>query len=162
MADSGNNAIRLIQTAPTGGLPTIAAIANGASNQTGAVAGGEIMVVFGSGLGPAQLVAAPGSSPRAAATIERRDRAGEWNARIADLRFGDPVIGDYSQRRYGSECAGGGAVSGPEQRAGDDSADGGFAGALHGELQRLRDRRWRSMPMAPPTAHRIRRPKAAC
>jgi uncharacterized protein (TIGR03437 family) len=62
VADSGNNAIRLIQTAPTGGLPTIAAIANGASNQTGAVAGGEIVVVYGSGLGPAQLVAA-GTGP---------------------------------------------------------------------------------------------------
>jgi uncharacterized protein (TIGR03437 family) len=58
VADSGNNAIRLIQPAPTGGLPTIAAVANGASNQTGAVAGGEIVVVYGSGLGPAQLVAA--------------------------------------------------------------------------------------------------------
>jgi uncharacterized protein (TIGR03437 family) len=62
VADSGNNAIRLIQTAPTGGLPTIAAIVNGASNLNGALAGGEIVVVFGSGLGPAQLVAAPGSS----------------------------------------------------------------------------------------------------
>ncbi|MGA3237671.1 MAG: IPT/TIG domain-containing protein [Bryobacteraceae bacterium] len=63
VADSGNNAIRLIQAAPTGGLPAIAAIANGASNQTGAVAGGEIVVVYGSGLGPAQLVAAPGTGP---------------------------------------------------------------------------------------------------
>jgi uncharacterized protein (TIGR03437 family) len=62
VADSGNNAIRLIQTAPTGGLPTIAAVANGASNQTGAVAGGEIVVIYGSGLGPAQLVAAPGNA----------------------------------------------------------------------------------------------------
>jgi uncharacterized protein (TIGR03437 family) len=63
VADSGNNAIRLIQTAPTGGLPTITAITNGASNQTGAIAGGEIVVVYGSGLGPAQLVAAPAAGP---------------------------------------------------------------------------------------------------
>ena len=64
VADSGNNAIRLIQTAPIGCLPTIAAIANGASDQTGAVAGGEIVVIYGSGLGPAQLVAAgTGSAP---------------------------------------------------------------------------------------------------
>ncbi len=61
VADAGNNAVRLIQTAPTGSLPSIAAIANGASNQTGAVAGGEIVVVYGSGLGPAQLVAASAS-----------------------------------------------------------------------------------------------------
>jgi trimeric autotransporter adhesin len=64
VADSGNNAVRLIQMAPGGGLPTIAAIANGASNQTGAIAGGEIVVVYGSGLGPAQLVAASGSGPQ--------------------------------------------------------------------------------------------------
>ena len=63
VADSGNNAIRLIQTAPTGSLPAIAAIANGASNQTGAVAGGEIVVVYGTGLGPAQLVVA-GTGPQ--------------------------------------------------------------------------------------------------
>ncbi len=62
VADSGNNAIRLIQTAPTGGLPTINAIANGASNQTGAIAGGEVVVIYGSGLGPAQLVSAAGNS----------------------------------------------------------------------------------------------------
>jgi uncharacterized protein (TIGR03437 family) len=62
VADSGNNAIRLIQAAPTGGLPTIAAIANGASNQTGAVAGGEIVVIYGTGLGPAQLITA-GTGP---------------------------------------------------------------------------------------------------
>jgi trimeric autotransporter adhesin len=63
VADSGNNAIRLIQAAPTGGLPTISAIANGASNQTGAVAGGEIVVIYGSGLGPAQLTTA-GAGPQ--------------------------------------------------------------------------------------------------
>lgn len=60
-ADTGNNAVRLIQPAPSGGLPTVNAVANGASNQTGAVAGGEIVVIFGSGLGPVQLVAASGS-----------------------------------------------------------------------------------------------------
>jgi len=63
VADSGNNAIRLIQAAPTGGLPTIAAITNGASNQTGGIAGGEIVVIYGSAMGPAQLVSAPGTGP---------------------------------------------------------------------------------------------------
>jgi trimeric autotransporter adhesin len=62
VADSGNNSVRLIQTAPSGGLPTISAITNGASNQTGAVADGEIVVIYGSGLGPAQIVAAPGGA----------------------------------------------------------------------------------------------------
>jgi uncharacterized protein (TIGR03437 family) len=57
VADSNNNAVRLIQQAATGSGPAITAIANGASNQTGAIAPGEIVVIFGSGLGPAQLAA---------------------------------------------------------------------------------------------------------
>ena len=59
VSDTGNNAVRLIQQAPTGNGPAISAIANGASNQTGAIAPGEIVVIFGSGLGPAQLTAPP-------------------------------------------------------------------------------------------------------
>ena len=57
VADSGNNAVRLIQPAVTGASPTIAAVANAASNQTGAVAPGEIIVIYGSALGPSQLAA---------------------------------------------------------------------------------------------------------
>jgi uncharacterized protein (TIGR03437 family) len=59
VADTGNNAVRLVQTAPAGGAPAISAIANGASNRPGGIAPGEIVVIFGTGLGPAQLVAAP-------------------------------------------------------------------------------------------------------
>jgi len=53
-ADSGNNAIRTLQPGTT--APAITAIANGASNAAGPIAPGEIVVIFGSGLGPAQLV----------------------------------------------------------------------------------------------------------
>jgi uncharacterized protein (TIGR03437 family) len=59
VADSGNNAVRLIQQAAVGAGPSISAITNGASNQTGAIAPGEIVVIYGSGLGPAQLAAPP-------------------------------------------------------------------------------------------------------
>lgn len=55
VADSGNNAVRLIQPAAAGGAPGITALVNAASNQTGAIAPGEIVVIYGSGLGPAQL-----------------------------------------------------------------------------------------------------------
>ena len=55
VADSGNNAIRFLQQAPSGGAPTIGAVANAASNQTGAIAPGEIVTIYGSGLGPTQL-----------------------------------------------------------------------------------------------------------
>ncbi len=57
VADTGNNAVRLIQPAPKGSGPTIAAIANGASNQTGAIAPGEVIVIYGRGLGPLQFAA---------------------------------------------------------------------------------------------------------
>jgi trimeric autotransporter adhesin len=59
VADAGNNAVRLVQQAAAGAGPTISAITNGASNQTGAIAPGEIVVIYGSGLGPAQLAAPP-------------------------------------------------------------------------------------------------------
>jgi uncharacterized protein (TIGR03437 family) len=55
VADSANNAIRVIQQGAAGSAPSIAAIANAASGQTGPVAPGEIVVIYGSGLGPAQL-----------------------------------------------------------------------------------------------------------
>ena len=53
MADTLNNAVRVLQFA-TGGT-TIAAVTNGASNLSGPVAPGEVIVIYGSGLGPAQL-----------------------------------------------------------------------------------------------------------
>jgi uncharacterized protein (TIGR03437 family) len=54
VADTGNDAIRLLQPAPTGG--GAATVANGASNQPGPIAPGEIVAIFGIGLGPAQPV----------------------------------------------------------------------------------------------------------
>lgn len=57
VADSGNNAVRLLQPATNTPSPTISAVENAASNQTGAIAPGEIVVIYGSGLGPSQLAA---------------------------------------------------------------------------------------------------------
>ena len=53
VADSGNNAIRLLQPQATG--TGISAVVNAASNQSGAIAPGEIIVIYGSGLGPASV-----------------------------------------------------------------------------------------------------------
>ena len=53
VADAGNNAIRLLRPGIT--APVVTTVANGASNLSGAVAPGEIVVIFGSGIGPAQL-----------------------------------------------------------------------------------------------------------
>jgi uncharacterized protein (TIGR03437 family) len=55
VADSGNNAIRLLQ--PSGAGIAIGAVANAAGNSTGAIAPGEILVIYGSGLGPAAVAA---------------------------------------------------------------------------------------------------------
>jgi uncharacterized protein (TIGR03437 family) len=53
IADSANNAVRLLQFA-AGGIQ-LAAVTSAASAATGAVAPGEVIVLYGSGLGPANL-----------------------------------------------------------------------------------------------------------
>jgi uncharacterized protein (TIGR03437 family) len=53
VADSGNDAVRLLQ--PSAGALTISAVTNGATYKTGAIAPGEVVVIYGSGMGPAQL-----------------------------------------------------------------------------------------------------------
>lgn len=53
VADAGNNAIRLLS--PGSQSSFIRSIANGASNIAGAVAPGEIVTVYGGGIGPATL-----------------------------------------------------------------------------------------------------------
>src|SRR5579862_9514515 len=59
VADSPNKAVHLLQSL---GSISVSAVTNGASGLTGPVAPGEIVVIFGSGLGPAQLVSSvPGS-----------------------------------------------------------------------------------------------------
>jgi uncharacterized protein (TIGR03437 family) len=50
VADTLNNALRMLQF--SGGTM---AVTNGASNQTGAISPGEVIVIYGSGLGPSQL-----------------------------------------------------------------------------------------------------------
>jgi len=54
VADSGNNAIRLLRQISSARI--ISSVANSATNLTGPVAPGEIVVIYGSGLGPAQTV----------------------------------------------------------------------------------------------------------
>jgi uncharacterized protein (TIGR03437 family) len=56
VAVTGNNAIRLLK--PIAPLLTATASTNAASNLTGPVAAGEIVVLYGSGIGPAQLIQA--------------------------------------------------------------------------------------------------------
>jgi uncharacterized protein (TIGR03437 family) len=58
IADTANNRVRVLTPAPT-----IGAVTNAASNLSGAVSPGEIVALYGSNIGPAQLVtAAPGAS----------------------------------------------------------------------------------------------------
>jgi uncharacterized protein (TIGR03437 family) len=66
IADAANNAVRAIE--PASGAPSIAAVVNGASGQSGALAPGEVVVVYGSGLGPGTLAAAPSGVPQLANT----------------------------------------------------------------------------------------------
>jgi hypothetical protein len=53
VADTFNNAVRLLQF--TGGSTALNAVTNGASNLSGPVSPGEVVVIYGSALGPQQL-----------------------------------------------------------------------------------------------------------
>jgi len=53
VADSANNAVRMLQFA-TGGIE-LSAVTNAATNLPGAIAPGEVIVLYGSGLGPGSL-----------------------------------------------------------------------------------------------------------
>jgi uncharacterized protein (TIGR03437 family) len=53
LADSGNNAVRLLQ--PSSFAASISAVVNSASNLAGPIAPGEAIVIYGAGLGPAQI-----------------------------------------------------------------------------------------------------------
>jgi uncharacterized protein (TIGR03437 family) len=53
VADAGNNSVRLLQPGASG--TGISSVANGASILGGPVSPGEVVVLFGAGLGPAQL-----------------------------------------------------------------------------------------------------------
>jgi uncharacterized protein (TIGR03437 family) len=58
LADRGNNAIRFLQQVAA--VPSTGMVTNSASNLPGPIAPGEIVTVFGSGIGPATMV---GSTP---------------------------------------------------------------------------------------------------
>ena len=53
VADTGNSSIRRLQAMGTG--LNVAAVVNGASGATGAIVPGEVVVLYGSGMGPAQI-----------------------------------------------------------------------------------------------------------
>jgi trimeric autotransporter adhesin len=55
-ADAGNHAVRVLQ--PLAGGMRISAVTSGASSQTGVIAPGEVIALYGAGLGPAQLTQA--------------------------------------------------------------------------------------------------------
>jgi sugar lactone lactonase YvrE len=61
VADLSNNRVRILTPAasgPAASIPAVSAVVNAASNLPGPIAPGEIVVLYGSGLGPAQLTAA--------------------------------------------------------------------------------------------------------
>ena len=72
LAERLNNAIRVLK--PIAPLLAVSASANAASNLTGSVAPGEIVVVYGSGIGPAQLA------------VARVDAQGRYGTTLAGTR----------------------------------------------------------------------------
>ena len=72
IADSANNAIRVLK--PSAALLSVSASVNAASNLTGPIAPGEIVVLYGSRIGPAQL------------TQARADDLGRYPTNLAGTR----------------------------------------------------------------------------
>jgi uncharacterized protein (TIGR03437 family) len=65
IADMNNNRIRVLTPAVSGSTassPTITGVTNAASNLVGPIAPGEVVVLYGSGLGPTQLTSASAGS----------------------------------------------------------------------------------------------------
>ena len=60
VADAASNALRAL--IPSGTVPNLANVVNGASNMSAPIAPGEVVVLFGAGLGPDQLVLGPPDS----------------------------------------------------------------------------------------------------
>jgi uncharacterized protein (TIGR03437 family) len=56
ITDAADNAIRVLTPSQSVPPPSISAVTNGASNLTGAIAPGEIVVLYGSNMGPPSLV----------------------------------------------------------------------------------------------------------
>jgi len=56
VAEAGNGVVRLLQ--PIGASASITSVASGASNLSGPISPGDIVVLYGSGIGPAQLTQA--------------------------------------------------------------------------------------------------------
>jgi uncharacterized protein (TIGR03437 family) len=54
VADTANNAVRMLQLGGFG--LTVTSVTNGASNQPGSIAPGQVVVVYGSGMGPGSVV----------------------------------------------------------------------------------------------------------
>ena len=91
IADLNNNRIRVLTPAasgPTANSPAISAVTNAASNLGGPIAPGEIVVLYGSGLGPAQLTSASLGSDGLYDTDARGyPRSIRWNRRTNALHF---------------------------------------------------------------------------
>jgi len=68
VADSGNNAVRLLMPSSSGGS-VVGAVTNAAGNTTGAIAPGELLVIYGTGLGPASVAVNPPTNGQYSTTV---------------------------------------------------------------------------------------------
>jgi len=92
IADSGNSAVRELLL---GGFQIkIAAVANAASNLAGPVAGGEIAVLYGSGMGPRPGAVHAGNQWAVADEPGRHNRLFRQLRRATALRLRQPDFGD--------------------------------------------------------------------
>ena len=136
IADTGNNAIRLAYLSAAGSF--IRNVTNGASNLAGAVSPGEIVTVYGAGLGPAQL-----SGYTASAGMVPKTLAGTtvlFNGIAGPVLYteADQVAAVVPYGVSGSAGVDRRAVSRPGDRALPGAGGGIRARAVHGRFLRSR------------------------
>ena len=137
VADTLNNAVRLLQF--TGGGTTVNAVTNGASNLSGPVSPGEVVVIYGSGLGPQQLTTfqadASGRVPNAVAgtSVYFNGARGAGLVHVGEPGGGDRAV-RYRQLARADVCAESERDVGRVQPLGGQPDSGG----LHAEWFGLR------------------------
>ena len=134
VADSANSAIRSL--VPSGPGVTLAAVVNGASGATGAIAPGEVAVLWlWPGTQPTRAVQSHQLRPGAHHS-GRYQRLRQWLARAAALHLVEPGRSHRAVRRQRLERPGVRAVSGPELEPAHCAGGRHGARSVHAERQR--------------------------
>ena len=137
IADSGNDALRVAMA--TASTFFIRSVANGASNLVGPIAPGEVVTIYGAGLGPATIATA--TLPNAPTELAGTRVLVNGTPGAAVVCVGGTGLRHHSVERHGALGAGGRAVRECLDRAFPGVGRVGVTRHLHGPTRPAPDRR---------------------